>query len=197
MNNFEVQQKEISDEKYLLLVMNKMMPLDTFVDVYSKAKEMNITTKEMVSFVNDFYGNALINNCNHVVPYGYEVFEYTYSNGVKDGVKCNMCNHKMKLETYDLAVKLGLASKNIIDINKEEESMKKYLILGQFNDGSTGMMYAIINAENDLEAMKKVQKTFEDEKINTDIISVMSPIEITDADQVNFVIPSGITELDI
>ena len=195
MNNFEVQQKEISDEKYLLLVMNKMMPLDTFVDAYSKSKEMSITTKEMVSFVNDFYGDTLINNCNHIVPYGYEVFEYTYSNGIKDGVKCKMCNHKMKLETFDLAVKLGLANK-IIDINKEEENMKKYLILGEFNDGSKGMMYAIINANDDLEAMKKVEKTLNKQKVNTDIISVMNPIEITDTDQVNFVIPSGITKLD-
>lgn len=197
MNNFEGKQVEISDEKYLLLVMNKMMPLDTFVDVYSKAKEMNIPTKEMVSFVNDFYGDTLINNCNHIVPYGYEVFEYTYSNGVKDGVKCKMCNHKMKLETYDLAVKLGLASKNIIDINKEEENMKKYLILGEFNDGSAGIMYSIMNADNDLEAMKKVEKALEDGKVNTDIISVLNPIEITDVDQLNFVIPSGITKLDI
>ena len=42
-----------------------------------------------------------------------------------------------------------------------------------------------------------VQKSFEEGNVNTDIISVMNPIEITDVDQVNFVIPSGITELDI
>lgn len=74
--------------------------------------------------------------------------------------------------------------------------MKKYLILGEFNDGSTGIMYAIINANDDLEAMKKVEKTLEDQKVNTDIISVMNPIEITDEEQLNFVIPSGITKLD-
>lgn len=74
--------------------------------------------------------------------------------------------------------------------------MKKYLILGEFNDGSTGIMYAIINANDDLEAMKKVEKTLKDEKVNTDIISVMNPIEITDEEQLNFVIPSGITKLD-
>jgi hypothetical protein len=193
MNNFEVQQKEISDEKYLASIMNKMMSLERYVDVCSKAKEMGISTKEMISFVDDFYGEP--NICNHEVSFDCNVFEYTYSNGVKDGVKCRMCNHKMKLETFDLAVKLGLGNK-IIDINKEEETMKKYLILGQFNDGSTGMMYAIINANDDLEAMKKVEKSLEDGHVNTDIISVMSPIEITDSDQVNFVIPSGITKLD-
>lgn len=74
--------------------------------------------------------------------------------------------------------------------------MKKYLILGEFNDGSTGMMYAIINANDDLEAMKKVEKTLNEQKVNTDIISVMNPIEITDEEQLNFVIPSGITKLD-
>lgn len=193
MNNFEVQQKEISDEKYLASVMNKMMTLDTYVNVCTKAKEMNLSTKEMISFVNDFYGAP--NICNHEVSFDCNVFEYTYSNGVKDGVKCRMCNHKMKLETFDLAVKLGLGNK-IIDINKEEESMKKYLVLGNLNDGSEGIMYCIINADNDLEAMKKVEKSLEDGHVNTDIISVMSPIEITDADQVNFVIPSGITKLE-
>lgn len=193
MDNFELQQKEISDEEYLALVMNKMMSLERFVDVCSKAKEMNLSTKEMISFVNDFYGAP--NICNHEVTFDCNVFEYTYSNGVKDGVKCRMCNHKMKLETFDLAVKLGLGNK-IIDINKEEESMKKYLVLGNLNDGSEGIMYCIINADNDLEAMKKVEKSLEDGHVNTDIISVMSPIEITDADQVNFVIPSGITKLE-
>lgn len=193
MNDFEIQQKEISDEEYLLSVMNKMMTLDTYVNVCAKAKEMNLSIKEMISFVNDFYGTP--NICNHEVSFDCNVFEYTYSNGVKDGVKCRMCNHKMKLETFDLAVKLGLGNK-IIDINKEEESMKKYLVLGNFNDGSEGIMYCIINADNDLEAMKKVEKSLEDGHVNTDIISVMSPIEITDADQVNFVIPSGITKLE-
>ena len=75
--------------------------------------------------------------------------------------------------------------------------MKKYLILGNFNDGSTGIMYCIINADDELEAMKKVEKALEDGKVNTDIISVLNPIEITNEEQVNFVIPSGITELDI
>ncbi|MFQ9065901.1 MAG: hypothetical protein ACLR5O_01825 [Romboutsia timonensis] len=193
MNDFEIQQKEISDEEYLSSVMNKMMTLDTYVNVCTKAKEMNLSTKEMISFVNDFYG--VPNICNHEVSFDCNVFEYTYSNGVKDGVKCRMCNHKMKLETFDLAVKLGLGNK-IIDINKEEKSMKKYLVLGNLNDGSEGIMYCIINADNDLEAMKKVEKSLEDGHVNTDIISVMSPIEITDADQVNFVIPSGITKLE-
>ena len=37
-------------------------------------------------------------------------------------------------------------------------------------------MYAIINATDDLEAMKIVQKSLEEGNVNTDIISVMNPI---------------------
>lgn len=74
--------------------------------------------------------------------------------------------------------------------------MKKYLILGNFNDGSEGIMYCIINASDDLEAMKKVQKSLEEGNVNTDIISVMNPIEITNEEQVNFVIPSGIEKIE-
>ncbi len=36
---------------------------------------------------------------------------------------------------------------------------KKYLVLGEFN--GDGLMYAIINVENDLECMKKVQNILE------------------------------------
>lgn len=74
--------------------------------------------------------------------------------------------------------------------------MKKYLVLGEFNNGSSGIMYAIVNAENDLEAMKKVQKTLEEGKVNTEIISVMNPIEITDEEQISIVIPSGIEKIE-
>lgn len=74
--------------------------------------------------------------------------------------------------------------------------MKKYLILGEFNNGTSGLMYAIINATDDLEAMKKVQKSLEDGHVNTDKISVMSPIEITDEDQLNIVMPSGIEKIE-
>ena len=129
MNNFEVQQKEISDEKYLASIMNKMMSLERYVDVCSKAKEMGISTKEMISFVDDFYGEP--NICNHEVSFDCNVFEYTYSNGVKDGVKCRMCNHKMKLETFDLAVKLGLGNK-IIDINNSYLAAKFLYIFNDF-----------------------------------------------------------------
>lgn len=198
MDNFKFEpQKEVTTENVIHVILSNLIPSGKFEEVLDNMQKENLTKEEMCLFVKDFYGNDILNyHCNHIAP-DCNIFEYTYSNGVKTGVKCKMCNHKMKVETYDLAVRLGLASKNIIDINKEEESMKKYLILGEFNNGASGMMYAIINAENDLEAMKKVEKTFEDEKINTDIISVMNPIEITDADQLNFVIPSGITELDI
>lgn len=74
--------------------------------------------------------------------------------------------------------------------------MKKYLVLGEFNNGTSGLMYAIINAENDLEAMKKVQKSLEEGKVDTDLISVLSPIEITDEEQLNFVIPGGIAKIE-
>lgn len=74
--------------------------------------------------------------------------------------------------------------------------MKKYLILGEFNNGTSGLMYAIIKASDDLEAMKKVQKSLEEGNVNTDIISVMNPIEITDEDQLNIVMPSGITKIE-
>lgn len=74
--------------------------------------------------------------------------------------------------------------------------MKKYLILGEFNNGTSGLMYAVINASDDLEAMKKVQKSLEEGNVNTDIISVMNPIEITDEDQLNIVMPSGIEKIE-
>ena len=74
--------------------------------------------------------------------------------------------------------------------------MKKYLILGEFNNGTSGLMYAIINASDDLEAMKKVQKSLEEGNVNTDIISVMNPIEITYEDQLNIVMPSGIEKIE-
>lgn len=74
--------------------------------------------------------------------------------------------------------------------------MKKYLVLGEFNNGASGLMYAIINATDDLEAMQKVQKSLEDNKVDTDLISVLSPIEITDEEQLNFVVPSGIAKIE-
>lgn len=74
--------------------------------------------------------------------------------------------------------------------------MKKYLVLGEFNNGSSGIMYAIINATDDLEAMKKVEKTLKEGNVNTEIISVMNPIEITDEDQLSIVIPSGIERIE-
>lgn len=74
--------------------------------------------------------------------------------------------------------------------------MKKYLVLGEFNNGASGLMYAIINATDDLEAMKKVQKSLEEGKVNTDIISVMNPIEITDEEQLNIVMASGIEKIE-
>lgn len=74
--------------------------------------------------------------------------------------------------------------------------MKKYLILGEFNNGTSGLMYAVINASDDLEAMKKVQKSLEEGNVNTDIISVMNPIEITDEDQLNIVMSSGIEKIE-
>ena len=71
---------------------------------------------------------------------------------------------------------------------------KKYLVLGQFN--GEGLMYSILNAEDELECMKKVQKIIEENKVDSTSLSLLSPIEITDEEQLNFVIPTGIAKIE-